>query len=120
MVTHLGFRLPLVVCGSVALVTAAYIVFIPESLAPANAASSFDWKRANTVTAIRTLFVTRSPESSSKYFLLAVALAFACGFMVIYATGIILVLYAQQEFDWSEATLGACEEYCALAATTTM
>ena len=108
----LGFTAPLCVCMGVCAACALYVACMPESLPRDHRIRSFDWRRANTVSALRAIFTMRSAFSSSPSFLRLVSASFSLGFIVVVVNATVVILYAQQQFDWSPATIGillACQ-----------
>ena len=95
LVAALGFTIPLLVSACSAAFSMLYIICLPESLPKERQAKTFNWRRANTLTAMSILF-QRSSLSPSPFFLPLVALTFGVGFMCFVNLSAITILYVQQ------------------------
>lgn len=88
----------------------AYCVFIiPESLEAANRTLKFEWRRANTLGALRVLICPPPPpprDLQGRHVMPALASVFFLVFLAFMGAIQVLVLYSEQLFNWSSATVG--------------
>jgi hypothetical protein len=91
LATDLGFRIPFMVCFGLSLLVSLYLCLIPESLLVADRLPAFDWKRANSLSALKALLTLRGPPQASHWYTLFCALAFACGFFVVVSASTVMV-----------------------------